>query len=200
MNSINDYISIYKRPQYTEKDVYGAMFAVSSYSKSLPRSMEIITYLNTSTDIRTILQYGVEGIHWEYEDEETKDTIKILSDDYQMDIQDTGNVYMTYPGEGISMEYWEQAKKHNLDSQVSPYFMFDGPIVKKNKMDAMELAEFSASVKERLDAASSDEIDAVIKEIKEECKENSALQDLLDDTNNEDSFNNVYNIWHGSVN
>ena len=60
------YVRTYAKPMMKEEDVFGAMFAVSSYSKSLARSMEIITYLNTSTDLRTILQYGAQGVHWDY--------------------------------------------------------------------------------------------------------------------------------------
>ncbi len=61
------YVKTYAKPMMVEEDVFGAMFAVSTWSKSLARSMEIITYLNTSSDIRTILQYGVQGVHWDYE-------------------------------------------------------------------------------------------------------------------------------------
>ena len=88
------YTRVYSKPMMTEEDAYGAMFAVSAFSKSLSRSMEIITYLNTNTDLRTVLQYGKRGVHWDYTREESKDTIKLLpkSSEYKMRLTDTGNV------------------------------------------------------------------------------------------------------------
>lgn len=190
------YIYIYSKPMFTEEDVYGSMFAVSSYSKSLPRSMEILTYLNTSTDIRTILQYGVEGIHWEYEDEDTQDTIRIISDDYQMRLTDTGNVYMTYPGEGRSMDDWDYGKQQNIDSQVSPYMGFTGAINEANAAQVAELTAFSADIKARLDAATYAEYADLVSALKLEVNESELCDALLDNKENENSLVLVYSAWY----
>lgn len=190
------YIYIYSKPMFTEEDVYGSMFAVSSYSKSLSRSMEILTYLNTSTDIRTILQYGVEGVHWEYEDDDTQDTIKIISNDYQMRLVDTGNVYMTYPGEGRSMNEWEYGKQQNIDSQVSPYMGFTTAINENNAAQVKELTAISADMKARLDAATFAEYSDLISAFKTEVKENETLAALLDSKENENSLVMVYSSWY----
>lgn len=189
------YINIYAKPMMTEEDAYGSMFAVSSYSKSLSRSMEILTYLNTSSDIRTILQYGAKGVHWDYEDEETKDTIKILSDDYKMDIVNTGNVYMTYPGEGVSMKYWDYGKQQNIDSISSPYMKFTGYINDTNKSQIAELAALSKEYKERIDALTYAEWADAITEIKAEIKENTVINNLLD-ADNENSIASIYGAWY----
>lgn len=117
------YIKVFERPVARRDDVYSNMFAVSVYSRNLARSMEIITLLNTDIELRTILQYGVEGVHWQY-NADNPEIIDILSDDYQMDINTTGNVFMTYPGEGRSMEEWEFYKEQNLASMKSPYLRF----------------------------------------------------------------------------
>lgn len=190
------YVNVYAKPMMTEEDVYGSMFAVSSYSKSLSRSMEIITYLNTSSDIRTILQYGAQGVHWDYEDEDTKETIKLLSDDYQMDIVDTGNVYMTYPGEGVSMEYWNYGKQQNLDSISSPYMKFTGYVTDANKAQLAELAELSKQYKEQIDALTYAEWDAAITAIKKEIKDNELINSLLDTEENENSIAYIYSSWY----
>ncbi|MGN1345487.1 MAG: hypothetical protein ACI4V1_01770, partial [Eubacteriales bacterium] len=190
------YVSIYSKPMMSEDDAYGAMFAVSAYSKSLSRSMEIITYLNTSSDIRTILQYGAEGVHWEYENEDTKETIRILSDDYQMNLVDTGNVYMTYPGEGISMKYWDYGKAQNLDSISSPYMKFPSYVNDSNKAQLEELAKISKEYKERLDALTFAEYADAITEIKAEIKENEIINAMLDTEENENSIAAIYGSWY----
>ena len=45
-------------PTATSEDIYGNMFGVYKYARSVSRSMEIITYLNTNADFRNLLQYG----------------------------------------------------------------------------------------------------------------------------------------------
>ncbi len=174
------YISVYGKPVMDQEDVYGSMFAVSSYSKNLARSMEIITYLNTNTELRTILQYGVEDIHWEY-DKENPDVIKILSNDYSMNLLETGNVYMTYPGEGVPMSYWSYGKQQNLDSIVSPFVIFnDDYITDENKAKMEDLAKLSATYKARIDAMSAAEFEEQLDALKSELKANELFQELLD--------------------
>ena len=190
------YVNIHTKPMMTEDDVYGSMFAVSSYSKSLSRSMEIITYLNTSSDIRTILQYGAQGVHWDYEDEDTKETINILSDDYQMDIVNTGNVYMTYPGEGLPMSHWDYAKQQNLDSTSDPFMKFEGAITDANKAQMDELAALSKQYKDRIDALTYAEWETEISAIKKELKDNELIKSLLDGEENENSIATIYNDWY----
>lgn len=189
------YVYIYAKPMMTEDDVYGHMLAVSSYSKSLSRSMEIVTYLNTDKALRTILQYGVEGVHWEYESEESTDTIRIISDDYQMNLVDTGNVYMTYPDEGVSMDYWKYGKQQNLDSMASPYMKFPGYINEKNEEDLKALDELSKEYKARVDALTYAEFSDAISAMKKEIKDNEVFGRLID-TATETSVVGVYTAWY----
>lgn len=192
------YVKTYSKPMMTEEDVFGAMFAVSSYSKSLARSMEIITYLNTSTDIRTILQYGAQGVHWDYTSEDNHDTIKILSKDYQMRLTDTGNVYMTYPGEGRPMSDWDTGKQMNLDMISSPFIKFPGVVTEENKPFLEELVELSKQYKERMDACPFAEWDDFVTEIKKEIKANELISKNLLDNSGEVSTSilGFYNDWH----
>ncbi len=175
------YINIFGNPVMTEEDIFGNMFAVSTYSKSLSRSMEIITLLNTNEELRTILQYGVEDVHWEY-DKENPDVIKIISDDYGMKLVETGNVYMTYPGEGKPMSDWEYGKSQNQDCVTSPYIKFGTSyITDENREKMEELAKLSADYKARIDALTAAEYDEQISVMKEEIKNNELVQELLDD-------------------
>ncbi len=119
----NDYyINVLQNPQATTDNVYNGMFAVSKYTKSVPRAMEIITYLNTKADLRNIFAYGVEGVHWELD----KDgVVKTLSKDYKMKLEYTGNEFLLYPPEGTTPDVWDIAMAQNLDSVMSPFFGFD---------------------------------------------------------------------------
>ena len=192
------YVKTYAKPMMVEEDVFGAMFAVSTWSKSLARSMEIITYLNTSSDIRTILQYGVQGVHWDYTSEENHDTIKILSKDYKMRITDTGNVYMTYPGPGRPMSDWDAGKQMNLDMISSPFIKFPGVVTEENKQYLEELAELSKDYKARMEACPFAEWDDFVTEIKKEIKGNELISKNLLDNSGEVSTSilGFYNDWH----
>ena len=192
------YTYIYSKPMMTEEDAYGNMLAVSTYSKNLSRAMEIITYINTSTDIRTILQYGIEGENWEYENQDTQDTIRILNNDYQMDLVTTGNVYMTYPGEGMSMDYWDYGKQQNIDSISSPYIKFKGYINDNNKDLIKQLDDLSKEYKAKLDALTYAEFDDAISEYKKELKDSELFKQLTD-LENENSVAYIYSTWHDDL-
>ena len=191
------YVRVYAKPMMKEEDVFGAMFAVSSYSKSLARSMEIITYLNTITDLRTILQYGAQGVHWDYTSEDNKDTIKILKDSYKMRLTDTGNVYMTYPGPGRPMSDWDAGKQMNLDMISDPFMKFPGVVTEENRARLEQLVEASKQYKERLDALTSEEYEDAITEIKKEIKNDELIKGLLDNSGEvPTSILGFYNDWH----
>ncbi len=106
-------------PRLEDEDVFGSMFAVSSYTADLARSMEIITALTCDSELRNILQYGVEDVHYELRED---GTLHRLNHDYMMNINYTGNVMMAYPEEGMSPDVWETAILQNQQSMLSVVF------------------------------------------------------------------------------
>jgi len=120
------YTVVTKKPIATNDDVFQSMFCVTKYAKSPDRALEILTYIQTNTQIADIFQYGVEGTHFEY-DKET-DYVVPLNDEYSMGLYDTGNVYMITPSVDMDEEIlelakdnWAYAKLQNLDAQASAY-------------------------------------------------------------------------------
>ncbi len=109
-------------PQGTTENLFNGMFAVSTYTKDLARSMEIITYLNTRSDLRNLFGYGIEGEHYELDDE---GNLKVISDDYNMKLEYTGNCFIAHVPEGQPANYWDIAKSHNVELVLSPYFQFE---------------------------------------------------------------------------
>ena len=142
------------------------MFAVSSYTKSVSRSMEIITQINTDPELRTILQYGVEGVHWRV-NAENEEVIDIISEDYKMNLIDTGNVFMTYPAAGIPMSDWDVMKAQNLEVRGNPYVGLKRSeyITEENKAAFDAVAEISKEFKERIDAMTAEEFKASLEDL-----------------------------------
>ncbi len=188
------YVYVYEYPRATEEDLYGNMFAVSTYTKSLTRSMEIITCINTDPELRTILQYGVEGVHWRVNDKDDT-VIDIISDDYKMNLLETGNVYMTYPGAGIPMSYWENAKEQNLTSLVDPYLHMDFSdfITDTTRELFVELDALNQEYLDKIDAMTAEEFRVEVELLKKQLNATALLRaKLLSQTNEEASLLLMY--------
>ena len=112
-------------PVATEENVYDSMFAVCAYNtdERVQRCMEIIAYFNTDATMRNLLQYGVEGEHYNIIDDELVRTEK--GEGYQMDLYKTGNVFVAYPEAWMSDTIWESFMEQNADATVSPMLGFD---------------------------------------------------------------------------
>lgn len=123
------YSVIVEYPTASSADIYDNMFGVCKYSKSVSRSMEIITYLNTNADFRNLLQYGIEGTHYEVNTDEHGNfvSIKRLTDDYNMTLDATGNMFIAYPDTeaDMSADVWDSGKIQNRSSLVDPLLGLD---------------------------------------------------------------------------
>ncbi len=123
------YAYVVKNPEVDEEALYGNMFAISSNSVRSQACMQILTLINTNSEARNILQYGVEGVNFTV-DEDTG-VLKRLNEDYMMSIEKTGNCFIAYPdprmGEGLTIDYWNNSEKQNNDALINPLlgFSFD---------------------------------------------------------------------------
>lgn len=174
--SENYQVTVLQNPQPTQDEMMEAMFAVSAHTKDVDRSMEIITLLNTDTELRTILQYGVEGIHWK-KDVDDNSIMHVISDKYKMNINETGNVYMTYPADGVPMTYWDYAKQQNLDSFL-PYtngFVYNN---ESTKALLSELDTLSNDIEARIAGMTSAEFTASLEALRGEIDEAECFMKL----------------------
>lgn len=126
------YPVILQYPTVDEEDVFdNGMYAVCSKSVSVPRSMQIITYLNTNVDFRNTLLYGVKGTHYDTEPSDMSEnsyTVAYkINDDYSMSMAKTGNVVLAYPTStaALSAYNWEMLKRQNVIAMTSPTLGYD---------------------------------------------------------------------------
>ncbi len=171
------YINVFKRPEGKSSDYLENVFAVSTFTKSVPRSMEIITMLNTDTKLRTILQYGAEGTHWKY-DEENSDIIVKLSDEYKMNIYETGNIYMTYPDYGVGLDYWKTAKEQNLMSYIPVTYALKDYVNDYNRDAMTKLESLSSQIWNQMESMSYEEYTANISQFETQVNSSEAFQKL----------------------
>lgn len=122
------YVNIYKYPTATNENVFNSMYAVSTYSKSVSRCMQIITYMVTNHDFRNTFQYGMRDVNYSID---KNNFVTILNDEYVMDPAYTGNQFIMYQNDrmseqelALSANDWELAKKQNAELVASPYLGF----------------------------------------------------------------------------
>ncbi len=154
------YAVVVEYPQADESDIYGNMFAVTSFSDYLTESMKVITELNTTKGLKNILQYGVEGVHYVVE----KGSLRRLNNDYMMNMDVTGNCFLAYPEEGKPTNYWENVRNQNGEALIDPLLgfdlteMVDSYTVSADKPAALDvtmiknIAEMSSSIWAELEA------------------------------------------------
>ena len=144
------------RPLADEDELFASMFGVGAYTASVSRSMEIITYLNTNSDFRNLLQYGIKGVN--YRINEMTDKLERLNQTYMMDLNKTGNIFIAYPEEDMDVDAWEWATKQNLDAGTYPTVGF-----KFDKSDPIDedllriIAGYSAEVEAEIAACKTSE-------------------------------------------
>lgn len=146
-----------ENPVATGTELYGNMFAVYSGTNYLNRAMEVITAVNTNTELRDLLQYGVKGVHYAYEEtlatkqgEENIILVKMLAQENELEITDTekkaaangiysmtlertGNCFVATPTVEQGIDVWNYAKIQNYNSLIDPLLGFDFATIMDNK-------------------------------------------------------------------
>ena len=111
----------------TNGSTTGSMIGISSNSKNKEKAFEVLSLLTTDEYFRNLINYGIEGTHYE---KLTEETIKILNPDqkrYDVPYFALGNLFLTYKLDGEPETKWEEFQDFNDKAQVSPAlgFKFD---------------------------------------------------------------------------
>ena len=119
----------------------GALTAVNAQSEHPDKAVELLNLINTDLYLRNLLNYGIEGIHWEkveVSDEEAKkvegkpyiyDTkVKLIKDkfrNYSVHYWVQGGLFNTYVLENEPIDKWATFKEFNDASEEASSFGFD---------------------------------------------------------------------------
>ena len=198
----NEYSDDYKvvvlsYPSLTDETLYESMFAVTSYTANFERAMEIITFINTDKTAKNLLQYGVEDVHYEFDDD---GNFVVLSDDYVMNNIYTGNAFLAYTTPDMPADIWDNAKAANRDSVVSPYIGLssDWGLVSQTFMDM--LLDISNMYVEGMRACATEaELAAFFDLATVELDINYTYKGAFSTDSDSDSPNAVYTRWYDRV-
>lgn len=128
-------------PRLDSDAAFNAMFAVTNYSASTERALEIIQAIVAGTDedeveLRNILQYGVEGRHYEKDDD---NHITRKNNNYMMNANYTGNLVTAYPCEadGRGDAFIGYFTEQNKDATLNPLHGMTADLLWKNCQNFM---------------------------------------------------------------
>lgn len=115
----------------------GAMMAVSTASKNPERALMFLNLLNTEPELMTMLNYGIEGIHYNLVDG-LVDFIPEARDKYSPWRNGMGNITLLPPTVGEGEGFWDEFKAYYSVAGEIPIlgFAFD-PDPVKNEMAAL---------------------------------------------------------------
>lgn len=108
----------------TNYSITGSMIALSKTSSHPDKAMEFLNLLNTDVYLRNLINYGLEGVHYEKIGE---NKIKLLdkSMDYMVDYYTLGNLFITYVLENEPERKWDEFKEFNEKAKKSPLLGFE---------------------------------------------------------------------------
>jgi putative aldouronate transport system substrate-binding protein len=103
------------------------MFAISTASKNPDRAMMFLNLLNTDPYLMTLLNYGVEGVHYNL----NADGLVEFTDkraDYQPWRNGMGNITLLPPQAGEGVGFWDNFKAYYGSAKEIPIlgFAFNG--------------------------------------------------------------------------
>lgn len=132
----------------TNASTTGSMIAVSKNSKNPDKAVEFLNLLNTDEYIRNLLNYGIEGTHYEsVNDKKIKLTDKAT--DYSVGYYTLGNLFITKVLDNEPETKWDEFREFNDAAKESAVlgFKFDTSKV-TNEIAAINnvLEEFKSTI------------------------------------------------------
>lgn len=118
----------FQTPIISTRDVGGSMVAISATSDNPEKVMEFITLMNTDPYLRNLIEFGIEGEHWEFVDEEAGVITQEGMTDYAPSGGWTlGNQFITYTFPETPEDKWDRYREFNESAYTSRIlgFQFD---------------------------------------------------------------------------
>ena len=147
-------ILVMQAPQLTDDEVYTSMFAIGAYTVNEKACAEILNFINTDSEVRNILQYGI--LNENYTLEETTDGYKYAkpTEDnlYVIDstrVDRTGNAFIAHAPSAAAARVLGYQKLQNRDVEISSVLgMTFDPLYTLDVEKALVIEAVSAAMQE----------------------------------------------------
>ena len=113
------------KPVASTREMCGAMQAISKSSKNPERALMFLELANTEKELINMINFGIEGTHFKKIDDNTIDSIKPASDNYNPGTPWMfANQFNTYLFPTEDKDKWAKFDKFNADGTPSPLLGF----------------------------------------------------------------------------
>lgn len=125
----------------TNASARGAMTAINNNSEYPEKAMELLNLINTDEYLRNLLNYGIEGVHWDKIEADADEIAAVEGKEYAYDFkiklnEDSaknysvpywvqGGLFHTYVLDNEPLDKWITFKEFNDASVEAPSFGFD---------------------------------------------------------------------------
>ena len=103
-------------PWVTNDSARGGIMAVNANTAHRQEALTFLTAVNLDPDVRNLLNYGVEGVHYSLTDQ---DQVHILSDRYRGVPYTQGNWFILKTMEGEDPDKWKMYRAYNNQAKSS---------------------------------------------------------------------------------
>ena len=196
---------VLESPKLDAQTLYNDMFAVSTQTSALDRSMDVISLLYTDETLRNLLLYGIEDDHYQLVDTEVTNkygekilAVQRFNENYILTPEKTGNVFNAYPLVGESLSLREFQTKQNREAKIDMTLGFNVGTANADHVASVKalsdeiFADYEAlEVDPSKDGA---DIAEFIEAARVKVSESEAVAYLLN-AENTDSLVAVYNAW-----
>lgn len=163
---------------YSTSSCIGSLQAVSANSKHPDKAVKFLELLNTDPEVKNLLTYGVEGVHYE----KTGDNSIALLEDasrYATDYYTLGNHFIMYTVDPQAKDLWEQYQTFNDEAKPSVMvgFSFSNEKVKTEYASVMSV---TAQYLPQLFTGSAADVDQTVAEMNEKLYA-AGLQTIIDE-------------------
>jgi len=118
INSINPAVT-------NNTSVSGSMIAISATAENPERDMMFLNLLNSDVYLRNLMNYGIEGTHYNKTGDNFETQTQEGINNYTMPAFSVGNTLITYLPTGTPADKWKKFAEFNKNSKNSPMLGFD---------------------------------------------------------------------------
>ncbi|GIP31499.1 ABC transporter substrate-binding protein [Paenibacillus sp. J2TS4] len=121
-----------EEPTTYNSSVTGAIQAISTTSKNPQMVMKFLNLLNTDPYLRNLVDKGIEGVHYEKNDDGTIKDLPARVENYNLPTYSLGNHFILYLYEEDPADKWDTFKEFNERAKPAPTlgFHFDSDPVR----------------------------------------------------------------------
>ena len=124
-------VPVNERPYVNSLSALGSLQAISITSERPEKAMQFLNLINTDLELRNLLAFGIEGVHYELDDQGKLVELPRM-DDYRVPQFTLGNIFDTHIKEGEPDAKWEVFGRFNASGLAMPSlgFVFDNSAVR----------------------------------------------------------------------